>query len=88
MKQILFALCVITALGVVGVMGIEAVRPRHDNTQLIMTWLGLITTTVAVLLDVVKTSRVHTQINDLDSRFHSKLDAIEAKLPNQEKPLE
>lgn len=72
-------------LGVVSVLGIEALRPTTDNTQLIVTVLGFLAPTMISLIDTLKTDKVrhsmtevHSNIASLSSQINQK--AEEAKI--------
>jgi hypothetical protein len=69
--QYLVTVAFMAALGTIGVLVVTALRPTQDNSMLITTIIGFLSTTTGVILTFLKTQETHLSVN-------SRLDAFMA----------
>lgn len=71
-NSVLNVILITTILGVLGIVAIQALHPKCDNTQLIMTLIGFLTPSMMVMLDLIKTTKVHSRLDDLEQKLPTK----------------
>ena len=63
------AICVMALLGVVMVLGIQAMRPKDDNTALITMGIGFLATMTTSILALMKAQETHLSVNSRLDQF-------------------